>query len=98
MTSLLRYKQRCDTRHRIVINRAKFDACISSSFRGGKTDRQTELRFTYNIQFLPVYVPVFQTYKKSLVEFLFFKHTTYVEHFKLEMNVFGSLTWPSSEY
>ena len=29
--------------HRVVINRAKFDACTYSSFRGVKTDRQTEL-------------------------------------------------------
>ena len=29
----------------VVINRSKFDACPSSSFRGAKTDRQTELRF-----------------------------------------------------
>ena len=30
-----------DTHHRVVINRGKFDACNSSSFRGVKADRKT---------------------------------------------------------
>ena len=31
-----------DTHHGVVINRAKFDACTSSSFRGVKTNTQTD--------------------------------------------------------
>ena len=30
-----------DTQHGVVINRAKFDACAYSSFRGVETDRHT---------------------------------------------------------
>ena len=30
------------THHDVVINRAKFDTYTSSSFRGAKTDRQTD--------------------------------------------------------
>ena len=35
-----------DAHHEVVINRAKFDACTSSSFEGLKTDRQTERRIS----------------------------------------------------
>ena len=34
------HKHSYDTHHGVVINRAKFDAFICSSFRGVKTDRQ----------------------------------------------------------
>ena len=45
-----------DTHHEVVINRAEFDACTCSSFRGVKTDRQTrhkqtELHFIYYLIF-----------------------------------------------
>ena len=40
MTSRLRHEYPYDTHVGVVINRAKFDACTSSSFRGGKTDKQ----------------------------------------------------------
>ena len=35
----------------MVINRTKLDGCTSSSFRGVKTDTQTELRFIQYILF-----------------------------------------------
>ena len=38
-----------DTHHRVLINRGKFDACISIGFRGVKTDRQkSALYIKYN--------------------------------------------------
>ena len=40
----------CDTHHWVVINRAMFDACTSSSFRGVKSDTQTEIELHYMIQ------------------------------------------------
>ena len=47
MTSSWRHEYLYDTYLGVVINRAKFDACTYSSFRGVKTDRQTELRFVH---------------------------------------------------
>ena len=38
MTSLTPF----DTHHEVVINRTKFDVCTNSSFRGVKTDTQTD--------------------------------------------------------
>ena len=40
MTSSWRHEHPYDTHHGVVTNRAKFDACTSSSFREVKTDRQ----------------------------------------------------------
>ena len=55
MTSSRRHEPPYDTHHEVVINRAKFDACTSSSFTGVKADRHTnrqiKLRFTYSIRF-----------------------------------------------
>ena len=42
MTSSLRHKHPHDAHHGVVINRAKFGACTYSSFRGVKTDTQTD--------------------------------------------------------
>ena len=36
-----------DTHRGVMINRGKIDACTTSTFRGVKADRQTELRFIY---------------------------------------------------
>ena len=42
MMSLLRHKYPYDTHCGAVINRSKFDTCTYSSFRGVKTDTQTD--------------------------------------------------------
>ena len=41
----MNYEYPYDNQHEVVINRAKFDACTYSSFRGVKTDTQTQLHF-----------------------------------------------------
>ena len=49
MTSSCRHEHLYDTHHGVAINRAKFGAYTSNSFKGVETDalihRQTELRF-----------------------------------------------------
>ena len=42
MMSSRRHQYPYDTHHGVVINRAKFDACTSSSFTGVKTDTPTD--------------------------------------------------------
>ena len=49
MTSILRHEFPYDTHHGMVINRAKFDTCTSSCFRGVKTDTQTDRIALYSI-------------------------------------------------
>ena len=42
MTSWWRHEYPYDTHHGVMIIRAKFDACTYGSFRGVKTDTQTD--------------------------------------------------------
>ena len=41
MTSSRGHQPPFSTHHGVVVNRAKFDACVSSTFRGVKIDTQT---------------------------------------------------------
>ena len=52
MTSSWHHQYIYDTHHRVVSNRAKFDACTYSSFRGIKTDKLTDRTAFYILDFL----------------------------------------------
>ena len=49
MMSSWRHESPYDTHHKVLINRAKFDAYTSSSSRRVKTHARTELRFIVQI-------------------------------------------------
>ena len=49
MTSTLRHQYPYDTHHGGVINRAEFDVCTSSSFKGVKLDTQIDRIALYSI-------------------------------------------------
>ena len=67
MTSWRRYEHSYNTHRGAVVNRSKFDACISSSLKELKqTHKQTELRFIYWI--LLFYYGIY--YQKSDVKYL----------------------------
>ena len=54
MTSQWRHEYPYDTNHGVVINRAKFDGCTCSTFRGYKTDTQTDRIALYTVQYTRV--------------------------------------------
>ena len=49
MTSPWHHQYPYDTHHGVVINRAKFETCTHSSFRGVKTDTQTDRIALYTL-------------------------------------------------